>query len=192
MLELINLCLTFMKIGLFTIGRRCAMIPLIQSELVGSGWMTTVEVADIIAVSQMTPGPFAINAATFAGVKTAGVVGGVFATAGVVMPSLIIATLLARFFFKFYNETGVKSVMRGIRPVVTGLIAAVAVSLMVPALFNVAAVSALEFHDLWNQLDIAALVIAAVSAVAVLGLKISPIWMILLSGAAGVIIYAVL
>ncbi len=122
----------FFKIGLFTIGGGYAMVPLINSELVAAGLLTPMEVADIIAVSEMTPGPFAINAATFAGVKTLGVPGGVAATLAVVLPSLLMTTLLARCFCHFEDNTIVRRAMWGLRPAVTGLIAA-AVIVTVPS-----------------------------------------------------------
>lgn len=84
---LIEMMFTFMKIGAFSFGGGYAMIPLFQKELVGHGWMLISEVADVVAISEMTPGPFAVNAATFAGTKMMGLSGALFATFGVVLPA---------------------------------------------------------------------------------------------------------
>ena len=92
MVDILLLMWTFFKIGLFTFGGGYAMIPLIISELTSKGFVSYTEVVDIIAVSQVTPGTFAINAATFSGVKAFGIFGGIFATLGVMLPSIILAS----------------------------------------------------------------------------------------------------
>ena len=125
--------------------------------------MTQAEVADIVAISQITPGPFAVNAATFAGVKTGSILGGVVATAAVVLPSLIIATLLARYFFKFEDNVIVRRAMWGLRPVVTGLIAAAAGSMALSALLGAESVAAIEWASLFSAMDIPSVVIVLVS-----------------------------
>ena len=127
MIAYLQLMWIYFKIGLFTIGGGYAMLPLINSELVAAGLMTPVEAADILAVSQITPGPFAVNAATFSGVKTLGILGGVTTTLAVALPSLLITTLLAKYFFHFEDNIIVRRAMWGLRPAVTGLIAAAAV-----------------------------------------------------------------
>jgi len=109
MLALLNILWTFFKIGLFTFGGGYAMIPLIISELTNQGLVTLTEVTDIIAVSQVTPGTFAINAATFSGVKTFGVLGGLFATVGVMLPSIILASIMGRFYIKFKDNLILKT-----------------------------------------------------------------------------------
>ncbi|MDD5017500.1 MAG: chromate transporter [Eubacteriales bacterium] len=182
----------FFKIGLFTIGGGYAMLPLINSELVAYGLMTQLEVADIVAVSQMTPGPFAINAATFSGVRTLGIPGGIAATVAVALPSLIITTLLAKYFFKFEDNIIVRRAMWGIRPAVTGLIAAAAVIMAVPALFGADSLALLTWGSALKSIDLASVVIALATGVAILKFKVSPILMILLSGVAGVVLFGVL
>ncbi len=182
----------FFKIGLFSIGGGYAMLPLINSELVGYGLMTHLEVADIVAVSQMTPGTFAINAATFAGVKTTGLFGGIVATVAVVLPSLIITTLLAKYFFKFEDNIIVKRAMWGLRPVVTGLIASAAAIMALPALLGIKSVSELHFASLLSGTDVPSVIIAAISAVAIIKYKRSPILIILIAGIVGVLLFGVL
>ncbi len=182
----------FFKIGLFSIGGGYVMLPLINSELVANGLMTSMEVADIVAVSQMTPGPFAINAATFAGVKTLGIFGGAVATAAVVLPSLIITTLLARYFFQFEDNIIVRRAMWGLRPVVTGLIASAAAVMALPALLGVESVSALRWNTLLSGVDIASVVIALFSGVAIIKFKLSPILIILVAGVVGLVLFGIL
>ena len=182
----------FFKIGLFSIGGGYAMVPLINSELVAHGLMTQAEVADIVAISQITPGPFAVNAATFAGVKVAGVLGGVVSTAAVVLPSLIIATLLARYFFKFEDNVFVRRAMWGLRPVVTGLIAAAAGSMALSALLGAESVAEIQWPSLLSAVDIPAVIIALVSGVAIIKFKASPILVLLAAGVLGVVLFGVL
>lgn len=182
----------FFKIGLFSIGGGYAMLPLINSELVGYGLMTQLEVADIVAVSQMTPGTFAINAATFAGVKTTGLFGGVIATVAVVLPSLIITTLLARYFFKFEDNIIVRRAMWGLRPVVTGLIASAAVIMALPALLGVESINELHWVTLFSGADIPSAIIALLSGIAIIKFKRSPILIILIAGVLGLLLFGVL
>ena len=182
----------FFKIGLFSIGGGYAMLPLINSELVGYGLMTQLEVADIVAVSQMTPGTFAINAATFAGVKITGLFGGVIATVAVVLPSLIITTLLARYFFKFEDNIIVRRAMWGLRPVVTGLIASAAVIMALPALLGVESINELQWATLFSGADIPSAIIALLSGIAIIKFKRSPILIILIAGVLGLLLFGVL
>ena len=119
---LLELFFTFFKIGLFTFGGGYAMLPLIQSEVQAQGWMTQSALVDFIAVSESTPGPFAINIATYVGSETAGVLGSVCATLGVVMPSFIVILIVAQCYEKFKESFAVKGVLSGLRPAAIGLI----------------------------------------------------------------------
>jgi len=123
----LKLLWTFFKIGLFSFGGGYAMIPLIQKEIELNGWIHAREFADIVAISQMTPGPIAVNAATYVGVKTAGVIGSAFATLGVSLPSLILTVAVAKFFTMFKNSHSVEAVLKGVRPVTMGLISSAVV-----------------------------------------------------------------
>lgn len=181
----------FFKIGFFTIGGGYAMLPLINSELVAYGLMTHMEVADIIAVSEITPGPFAINAATFTGVKLLGIPGGVAATAAIALPSLIITTLLARYFYKFEDNIIVKRAMWGLRPAVTGLIAAATAVMAAPALLGIG-ISQIEFGSIFLNIDYYSLAIAAFAGVAIIKFKVSPILVILIAGVLGTVLFGVL
>lgn len=124
----LELFLTFFKIGLFTFGGGYAMLPLIQAETVAKGWVSEAEIVNFIAVSESTPGPFAINMATYIGIERAGVLGAVCATLGVVVPSFVVILIVARIFDKFKKNRIVSGCMTGLKPAVIGLIAAAIIS----------------------------------------------------------------
>jgi len=124
----LQIYLAFCKIGLFSIGGGYVMLPLIQKEIIERhGWLTLTEFVDLLAVAEMTPGPVAINAATFIGFRTGGLLGAVLATAGVVTPSVIIMLLAAAFLRRFYEHSLVQAAFRGLRPAVIALIISAAV-----------------------------------------------------------------
>lgn len=124
-----ELFLTFLKIGAFTFGGGYAMLPFIQEEAVAHGWMTMEELVNFIAVSESTPGPFAINISTYVGAETAGLGGAACATLGVALPSFLVILLVAHWFLAFRNSRVVSGLMTGLRPAVIGLIAAAALSI---------------------------------------------------------------
>lgn len=119
---------TFLKIGAFTFGGGYAMLPLIQAEVRSHGWLSAEELVDFIAVSESTPGPFAVNISTFVGMKAGGLPGAFCSTFGVVLPSFVIILLVARFYEKFRESRAVKGCMSGLKPAVVGLIAAAAIT----------------------------------------------------------------
>ena len=118
----LELFLTFFKIGLFTIGGGYAMLPLIQADVQAKGWMTAEELVNFIAVSESTPGPFAVNVSTYVGAELAGLPGAFCATLGVVLPSFLIILLVARFYAAFRSSAIVSGAMGGLRPAVIGMI----------------------------------------------------------------------
>ncbi len=125
---------SFFQIGILSFGGGYAVLPLIQNQLVEiHGWMTPGQFADLVALSQMTPGAIAINGATFAGIQVAGLPGALVATLGCVCPSLLLVTLLALFYQKYRESQGLHHVMSVIRPVVVGLIAASGLTLAIRA-----------------------------------------------------------
>lgn len=113
---------TFFKIGAFTFGGGYAMLPLIQAEVESHGWMASADLVNFVAVSESTPGPFAVNISTYVGTELAGIPGGIFATLGVVLPSFLIILLVARCFEAFRNSRIVSGCMAGLKPAVIGLI----------------------------------------------------------------------
>lgn len=125
----LELFLTFFKIGLFTFGGGYAMIPLIQSEAISRGWLSEQELINFIAVSESTPGAFAINISTYIGSIKGGFFGALCATFGVVLPSLVIIMIIARFYLKFKNNLYVSSAMSGLRPAAIALILSAVISM---------------------------------------------------------------
>ena len=127
----------FFKIGLFTIGGGYAMIPMITDEIVGKGWLTLDQLIDFIAVSESTPGPFAVNIATFVGMEEVGVLGALSTTLGVVAPSFIIIYLISTLFYdRFIGNRIVQGALSGIRPAVLGLISSAALTVLLSAVFS--------------------------------------------------------
>lgn len=120
----LDLFLTFFKIGAFTFGGGYAMLPLVQQEVEKHAWMTQSEIVNFIAVSEATPGPFAVNISTYIGTETGGLAGAFCATLGVVLPSFIIILAIAKIYQKFEQSHTVQGVMSGLRPAVVGLIGA--------------------------------------------------------------------
>lgn len=125
---LLQLFWSFCKIGYTSFGGM-SMIPLINSEMTGHGWMTLTEVSDIVAIAEMTPGPIGLNCATFTGIRIAGILGAIVCNLGVLMPTFTIGVLAALFFEKFKNSSWLQKMMIGVRPVALGIIVAVMISL---------------------------------------------------------------
>lgn len=179
----LNLLWAYLKIGLFGFGGGYAMLSLIQYEAVetihygeSAPWLTSKEFTDIVAISQMTPGPIGINSATYVGyVATGGSIwGSVLATVAVCLPSFIVVLLISRFLLKHRNNLYVKSVFSGLRPVVVGLIASAALLLMNKENFS-------DYHI--------SILICAVSFALVQYTRIHPIWIIVLAGVTGFFVY---
>lgn len=125
---LIRLFWSFAKIGFTSFGG-LSMIPLINSEMTAHGWMTITEVADIVAIAEMTPGPLGMNCATFAGMRVGGLSGAVFATMGMIAPTFTICAAAGFFFERFKQSKVTKHIMTAVRPVCIGLIGAVIIQL---------------------------------------------------------------
>ena len=164
MIKLLLLFFTFLKIGLFTIGGGYAMIPMIESEVIGQGWLTEAELINFLAISESTPGPFAINMATFVGVSQGeaifgnvfgSIIGGIVATLGVITPSIIIIILIFKAYEKFITNKYVKAVMNGIKAVVCGMIFVISAELILKEIFK----SGIETHFIF---DYKALIIIAI------------------------------
>lgn len=123
----LELFLSFLLIGFTSFGGM-SMIPLINDQMLSHGWMTAQEVADIVAIAEMTPGPLGLNCATFAGSRTAGALGALSATLGVVTPSITVCLLAAVFITRFKENRLMEHALFGIRPVCIGMIAAIVVT----------------------------------------------------------------
>ncbi|MGI6685642.1 MAG: chromate transporter [Bacillota bacterium] len=171
---LLQLFITFAKIGLFSFGGGYAMIPLIEKEVVRiHQWLTLPQMVDIIAVAEMTPGPVAVNIATFVGYKTAGFWGAFVATFGVIFPSFLIVLMIARTYSKFKEMEVFQRILKGIRPMVVALIGSAAYVIAQMAI-----------------IDIKSFFIALISLGIFLFTKISPLVVILAAGLCGIILFA--
>ena len=133
----LQLFVSFLQIGLFSFGGGYAAMPLIQHQVVElHPWLTMTQFADIMTIAEMTPGPIAINSATFVGIQVAGIPGAVIATVGCVIPSCIIVMTLAYVYFRFRNLTMVQGVLGGLRPAVVSMIASAGIGLVLLAFFG--------------------------------------------------------
>lgn len=185
---------TFFKIGLFTIGGGYAMIPLINAEVIANNWLSNEMLINFIAISESTPGPFAINIATFVGVSTTGFWGGICATLGVIMPSFIIIIAIAMFFHKLTDKQIVKDAFFALRPAVIGLIFFAFFNLTRQTIFT--GVSFKHLNSFKNT-DLTGLIIFAIlfviSQIPIKtrkrSYKIHPVMLIAISAIFGVLVY---
>ena len=184
-MELLKLFWAFFQVGLFTIGGGYAALPIIQEQVVQThGWLTSSEFADLITISQMTPGPIGINAATFVGARIAGVPGSLVATfASVLAPCLIVLTL-AVLYKKFGNIDTVRGVLAALRPAVVGLIASAALSIALQALFPGAVIV--------RELDLPAVALMIAGLFVLRRRKVSQIAVMLAAGALGGLYYSLI
>ena len=136
-MALLELFFCFFQIGLFSIGGGYAAIPLIEAQVVeANGWLSVSEFTDLVTIAEMTPGPIAVNSATFVGIRLMGIPGAIVATLGCITPSLLLVTLLAVLYVKFRRMDSMQTMLATTRPVVVALIASAAVTLVLEALFG--------------------------------------------------------
>ena len=134
---LLDLFITFFKIGAFTFGGGYAMIALVQAEVLSHGWASQTMVMNIVAISESTPGPLAVNAATYVGMETAGILGSVLATLGVVLPSFVVILIIAKVFDKFKGSKVVRGCMSGLKPAVVSMLATSIVTSVIAVVGNI-------------------------------------------------------
>ena len=128
---------SFLKIGLFSFGGGYAAMPLIQEQVVSShDWLSMAEFTDLITISQMTPGPIAINSATFVGIKIAGIPGALVSTAGCILPSCIIVLMIAKLYMKYRGMHMLQGILNSLRPAVVAMIASAGISVLITALWG--------------------------------------------------------
>ncbi len=172
-----QLFLSFLQIGLFSFGGGYAAMPLIQEQIVNiHGWLGMDQFTDLITISQMTPGPIAINSATFVGIRIGGIPGALVATLGCILPSCIIVTLLAKLYLKYQKLDVLQSVLNSLRPAVVALIASAGISILVTAFWGSEGVIRLADTD-WLLM-----VIFIVCVVLLQKLKWNPILVMVLAG----------
>ena len=170
----------YLKIGIFGFGGGYAMLSMIEFEVVDHyGWMSIEEFSDMVALSQMTPGPVSINIATFIGYTVGGFWGSMVATAAIVMPSLLLLVFVLRFLFKNKENHIVKTTLSSMKPVIAGLIFVAALMMMNPETFA-------DFGLHGSNISV---IICAVSFIATYFAKINPILLIIASGLVGYLVY---
>ena len=164
MTDLLLLCFEFFKTGLFAIGGGLATLPfLTQMSLDHPAWFTQEMLADMIAVSESTPGPIGVNMATYVGYTVAGIPGAILATISLILPSIIIILIIAKFLNKYNENKIVGDVFTGLRPAVTGLIGAAGFSVIAMSLFNQTAFAA--GASFWSSIQwVSVIVFAAILA----------------------------
>lgn len=173
----LQLFLSFLQIGMFSFGGGYAAMPLIQGQVVTlHGWLTISEFTDLITISQMTPGPIAVNSATFVGMKIAGIPGAVVATAGCILPSCIIVTILARLYLKYRNLDLLQGVLKSLRPAVVAMIASAGILILKNAFWGSEESIALTGTE-WSMV-----LIFAICVVLLRKTKLNPIWIMVLAG----------
>ncbi len=178
---LLALFWSFFQIGAFSFGGGMAALPLLQEQVVDlHGWLTLTEFTDLVTIAQMTPGPIAINAATFVGTMIAGLPGAIVATLGCVIPSCIIVLFLAWLYFRYRDLTVIRGVLDGLRPAVVALIASAGISIFTLAVWGERGFS----RDI-RAINPAALLLFGVSLVALRKYKVDPIVVMLGSGVVG-------
>ena len=187
----LELFLSFLQIGLFSFGGGYAAMPLIQEQVVnGHHWLSMTEFTDLITISQMTPGPIAVNSATFVGTRIAGMPGALAATAGCVLPSCILVTLLAKIYLKYRNLSLLQGVLKSLRPAVIAMIAAAGVSILVNAFWG-EAMASLTAAQLLPNISLQAVGIFIGSLILLARFKMNPIHVMLLSGVAEVVLQVI-
>lgn len=175
---LIRLFLVFLKIGAFSFGGGYAMLPFIEQEVVNSNqWLTETEFLDIIGISQATPGPIAINTATFVGYRTGGVIGSIVATTGVILVSVILVLIASHFMEKFKDSITLRNALKGMRPALVAMIISATVSTARTAYF---------------PFDWKALVIGFATIWLLLKTRLHPILTIVIAAGLGMFFYGVL
>lgn len=187
----LHLFLTFLKIGAVTFGGGYAMIPLVKEAVLQNNWLTEEMFVNFIAVAESTPGPIAINMATFIGSTQGGLLGSIVATIGVVLPSFLIILFIVAIMNSLVKYKGVQAVLRGIRPVALGLICATGLTMTLSVLFGVESLASTIIVEFKGIIIFA--IIAIVYLIYHFKTKkfISPIFLIIISAGLGMILYSV-
>lgn len=175
-----KLFLTFLKIGAFTFGGGYAMLPLIQEAVLSEKWATAKELINFVAVSESTPGPFAINMATYVGITQGDLLGAFLSTLGVVVPSFVIILTVAKFYEKFKNSRIVSGCMTGLKSTVIGLIAAALLSMAITVFIPEDGIDAIK----WIPFGAAAIIYGAMTFLSFK--KVHPILIIVISASVGI------
>lgn len=180
-MTLLQLFLSFAQVGLFSFGGGMAAIPLIQSQIVEQyHWLTMTEFTDLITIAEMTPGPIAINSATFVGIRIAGIPGALIATAGCVLPACIIVSVMAWLYLKYRDMPVISGVLSGLRPAVVALIATAGATILTLAVWGKNGFSLNA-----ASVDFLSLGIVAICFFVLRKWKVSPVYVMLGAGVVG-------
>lgn len=175
----LDIFITFFKIGLVSFGGGYAMIPIIQEEVEIHHWITTKQFTDVIAVSAMAPGPIAANSAAIVGYKLDSLLGAVIACLGVILPSLILILIIGKFFSRFNEHPVVKAAFYGLRPTIVGIIAYASVKLaLADGIIGGSGI-----------IEIKGMIIMIVAITVLLKFRLHPVYLMLASGAAGIVLF---
>ena len=188
---ILELFFVFLKVGAVSFGGGIGMLALIRDEVVSRGWMTEPELLNMVGVSESTPGPIAVNIATFIGSEQGGILGALAATIGVVIPSFIIILIIAALIGNLLKFAGVKAFLGGLRPCVVGLILATAVTMLLSTLIGFTTYNGGINVDVRGIIIFAILVTAAFIIKRSFKKQPSPIVMILISAGLGMIFYGI-
>ena len=184
----LKLFISFLQIGLFSIGGGYAALPLIQDQVVDiNHWLTMTEFTDLITIAEMTPGPIAINSATFVGNRVAGINGALIATLGCILPSFVIVSTLAYLYYKYQNIKIVQGVLDGLRPAVVAMISSAGISILILAFWGEQGFST----DIKN-INVVAIGIFFISLFVLKKWKPNPIFIMIGSGMVGLLIYLII
>lgn len=171
MMIYLQLFLSFVQVGLFSIGGGYAAIPIIESQVVSNhAWLSLSEFTDLVTIAEMTPGPIAINSATFVGIRIGGVLGAIIATVGCIVPSLTLVSIMAFVYYKYKSAAFMQRILKVIRPVVVSLIAAAGIRILV------------NVSGLGSSVDWVVLVLFALSLATMKLTKLSPVLVMVACG----------
>ena len=187
----LRLFLTFLEVGAVSFGGGYAMISLIREKVLANGWLGEEELLNMIAVAESTPGPIAVNMATFVGAEQGGVPGAVIATLGIVLPSFVVILMIAALIRNFLKYKPVKAALSGIRPCTVGIIIATGITLMLGTLFGIRHIGGGVSPDIRSIAVLAVIAIAAVIYKKTKKKAPSPILMILLSAVLGIVAWGI-
>ena len=185
----LKLFLTFLKIGAISFGGGYGMISIMRDDCLSNNWLTEDELLNFIAVAESTPGPIAVNMATFIGSSQGGALGAFLATLGVVLPSFVVIMLVASVFTRLLKYAGVKATFGGIRPAIIALILGTAVIMLVSLVFGRQNIDSSFSFDYKSLVVLFVIISSSLLYKRIRKKPISPIFLIILSGALGVLLY---
>ncbi len=183
----LELLFSFFQIGLFSIGGGYAAMPLIQDQVVDRhAWLTMTQFADIISIAEMTPGPIAVNSATFVGIQVAGFPGALAATAGCILPSCLIVTTLAFLYYRFRGLSLIQGILAALRPAVVAMIASAGLSLILLAFYGQR-----ELPENPADLRLISVFIFCIGFLVLRKWKVNPLWVMAGAGVMGILLYSI-